>query len=258
MSSSGRLASSHWRSSSRNFWASGPRSISMVMSLRQLELREVAAVAQLFPGELHRLADGRVVGRAVDDVRHQPDPVVQLDEGDHVRHPVRHRRVGRLLLHGGGVDRPRAARLPPRQRVRRQAGRAHLAGIEDGLVAGVAALDEELLLLGRLPEGLADVADGRFEPGHQRVASVPSTAVDMQDSTIPDPWATAMLASSTWRGPHSPRSWRTASTTRNIPYIPGCVYDRPPPLVFMAKSPPGPRFVDSTNAPPSPFSQNPR
>ena len=33
-----------------------------------------------------------------------------------------------------------------------------------------------------------------------------------------------------------------------MPYIPGCVYDRPPPLVLVGSVPPGPVSVDSTNA----------
>ena len=35
--------------------------------------------------------------------------------------------------------------------------------------------------------------------------------------------ATATSALGTWRFPHSPRSWRTASTRMNIPYMPGWV-----------------------------------
>ena len=62
----------------------------------------------------------------------------------------------------------------------------------------------------------------------------------------------------TCRSPHSPRSWRTASTSRNMPYCPGCVYERPPPLVFVGNEPPGPSLPSSTNAPPSPFAQKPR
>ena len=44
------------------------------------------------------------------------------------------------------------------------------------------------------------------------------------ESMPPVPWATAMRASGTWVAPPSPRSWRTASTMRNMPRIPG---DRP-------------------------------
>ena len=64
--------------------------------------------------------------------------------------------------------------------------------------------------------------------------------------------------SAIWRSPASPRSWRTASTRRNIPYMPGWVYDSPPPLVLVGSDPPGPELPSSTNAPPSPLAQKPR
>ncbi|MNW14579.1 hypothetical protein D3C71_2128370 [compost metagenome] len=45
---------------------------------------------------------------------------------------------------------------------------------------------------------------------------------------------------------------------RKMLYMPGCVQDRPPPLVFMGKLPPGAMRPPSMNAPPSPFWQKPR
>ncbi len=60
------------------------------------------------------------------------------------------------------------------------------------------------------------------------------------------------------RSPHSPRNWRVASTSRNMPYWPGCVYESPPPFVFIGSAPPGPSLPSSTNAPPSPLAQKPR
>ena len=42
-----------------------------------------------------------------------------------------------------------------------------------------------------------------------------------------------------------------------MPYIPVCVYDRPPPLVFIGKSPPGAVRWPATNGPPSPGWQKP-
>src|SRR5947199_40772 len=50
--------------------------------------------------------------------------------------------------------------------------------------------------------------------------SVPRTSVAPVDSMPPVPWATATRASGTWFT-DSPRSWRTASTMRNMPRIPG-------------------------------------
>src|SRR5579883_2593660 len=57
----------------------------------------------------------------------------------------------------------------------------------------------------------------------QSVAAVPSTIVEVHDNTPPHPFATAISAPGTWRSTHSPRSWRTASTSTNMPYMPGWV-----------------------------------
>src|SRR5215210_8263058 len=46
-------------------------------------------------------------------------------------------------------------------------------------------------------------------------------AVTWLERTPPLPWTRATFAFSTCRPPHSPRSWRTASTIRSSPYIPG-------------------------------------
>lgn len=56
-----------------------------------------------------------------------------------------------------------------------------------------------------------------------RCQSAPSTTVPVDDSTPPVPLHSAVRAFGTWRSPHSPRSWRVASTKVNIPYIPGWV-----------------------------------
>ena len=67
----------------------------------------------------------------------------------------------------------------------------------------------------------------------------------------------AVFAPATCRSPHSPRSWRTASTSVNMPYIPLWVYDSPPPLVFIGNGPPGAVRPPDTNGPPSPGLQKP-
>src|SRR5262249_47656000 len=75
---------------------------------------------------------------------------------------------------------------------------------------------------------------------HRQVGtSVPQISVAAELNTPPRPWQTAVVAPATCRAPHSARSWRTASTSVNMPYMPLWVYDRPPPLVFMGKAPPG-------------------
>jgi len=60
-----------------------------------------------------------------------------------------------------------------------------------------------------------------FKPVAGRVDQAASTTVACEESAPPLPWASATRAPSTCRSPHSPRSCRTASTSRKIPYIPG-------------------------------------
>ena len=62
----------------------------------------------------------------------------------------------------------------------------------------------------------------------------------------------AVFAFATWRGPHSPRSCRTASVSVNMPYMPLCVYESPPPFVFNGNGPPGAVRPPETKGPPSP------
>lgn len=47
------------------------------------------------------------------------------------------------------------------------------------------------------------------------------TAVPPDEREPPVPWQNVSLQSCIWRSPHSPRSWRTASMTRKMPYAPG-------------------------------------
>src|SRR5207302_3862420 len=117
---------------------------------------------------------------------------------------------------------------------------------------------DEPPVAGRVPERGRLVRRRRLATGGHNVASVPRTTVPVAESTPPQPCATATSAPATCRAPHSPRSCRVASTRRNMPYWPGCVYDSPPPFVFIGSAPPGPSLPSSTNAPPSPLAQNPR
>jgi len=54
-----------------------------------------------------------------------------------------------------------------------------------------------------------------------RVAAVPRITVACEDSTPPLPCAMATSQSLTCRAPHSPRNCRTASISKNRPYMPG-------------------------------------
>ena len=62
-------------------------------------------------------------------------------------------------------------------------------------------------------------------PGGSRAAysvvAPPRMMVAWADSTPPLPCTRAVSAAATWRAPHSPRNWRTASISRNRPYMPG-------------------------------------
>src|SRR3977135_952120 len=67
---------------------------------------------------------------------------------------------------------------------------------------------------------------------NQTVADVRRMTLLCDDRTPPLPCAIAVSASFTWRTPHSPRNCRTASISRNRPYMPGGQRERPLPLVF--------------------------
>src|SRR5467141_146367 len=47
----------------------------------------------------------------------------------------------------------------------------------------------------------------------------------------PTPWQTEIRASGIWAGA-VPRIWRTLSCSTYTPYMPECMYERPPPLVL--------------------------
>src|SRR5271166_740745 len=54
----------------------------------------------------------------------------------------------------------------------------------------------------------------------------------------PTAWQTEILAPGIWAGA-MPRIWRTLSCSAYMPYIPECMYERPPPLVLSGSLPPG-------------------
>ena len=54
----------------------------------------------------------------------------------------------------------------------------------------------------------------------------------------PTPWQTEILAPGICAGA-IPRIWRTLSCNAYMPYMPECMYERPPPLVLSGRLPPG-------------------
>lgn len=104
------------------------------------------------------------------------------------------------MFDGHGVDDAATRRRAPLERVT-QAVRTDGSREMDGEFAVRAPLQEVLAHSGRVPEWLRRVRLGRFRAGPDRfvhsVASVPRTIVDMQDKTMPEPWATATWAEGT-------------------------------------------------------------
>ena len=177
-------------------------------SAGRAEQRQLPAVAQRLPGDRHGHAAVDVGRRAADDVGHHAHPLLQVDQGDAVGLPAGERRPGRLgpVLDDGGVHRgPPAGLAPLAAGARRGAAvRAERPRVEDAPVAGRAPLHEQAALAGGLPERPALVAHRAARsaarvprsarPARHRVASVPSTAVDMTERNMPEPWATATSA----------------------------------------------------------------
>ena len=62
---------------------------------------------------------------------------------------------------------------------------------------------------------------GAAWPAAYTAAALPRITVAWADSTPPLPCTIAVSAPATWRAPQSPRSCRTASISRNKPYMPG-------------------------------------
>lgn len=74
-----------------------------------------------------------------------------------------------------------------------------------------------------LPDVRPAPADARGRAGVSAAAaqrSLDSTSVPAADSMPPIPLTSDRRAPGTWRGPHSPRSWRTASMIGKMPYMP--------------------------------------
>ena len=73
----------------------------------------------------------------------------------------------------------------------------------------------------------------------------------------PTPWQTEIFAPSICAG-DVPRICRTLSCSAYMPYMPECIYDNPPPLVFNGNFPPGAVLRSAMNAAASPRGTNPR
>ncbi len=187
----------------------------------------ISDIAELF--SISRPTVYRPLGRqAADHIGQHADPLVELDQGDHERRSSGEGDTVDPVLDGEGVDGAGARRGPPVD-LAAKAARAERPGVEERLIAVRAPGQDEPTLSAGVPERLGSRPyRGLQAPTHglgaaHRTAPVPRTKVDMHDKTTPEPWATATSAPVTCRSPHSPRSWRTASTTRNMPYIPGWV-----------------------------------
>src|SRR6266566_7660548 len=84
------------------------------------------------------------------------------------------------------------------------------------------------------------------------VFSFDRTSVPAAESMPPMPLTSESFAFGTWRGPHSPRSCRVASSIGKMPYIPVWVYESPPPLVLIGSEPPGVERPSWKHCTPSP------
>ncbi len=73
----------------------------------------------------------------------------------------------------------------------------------------------------------------------------------------PTPWQTEIRASGTCAGA-VPRIWRTLSCKACVPYMPECMYERPPPLVLSGSLPPGAALRSAMKAPASPRGTKPK
>src|SRR5712692_9368244 len=152
----------------------------------------------------------------VDEPGEHSHTLLELHKRDHVRHLSLE--LGRCSVnHGELIDRASTADGYPFQ-VDAAAMRAKRARVKDMPPAALAALHIEPAGGHRVPEGCGLGVGNRVRLLHQ---SRPRTSVAAELSTPPVPLARARLAPSTWRGPHSPLSWRVASIMVKIPYMPG-------------------------------------
>ena len=179
--------------------------------------------------------------------RHHPHALGEVDQRDRVGLATGHRRVARLGHHADRVDRRRVPDASRHSSSGDEAVRADLAR-EPVRLARTPCTTAAGTGRSRVacPERLAGRATRAARTGSPRrrvtrVASVPSTIVDIADSTPPLPWATATSAPSTWRGaalaPQLARPPRRAGTCRTA--RDGCRRDRRRSC-WSGSAPPGP------------------
>src|ERR1700722_9611345 len=222
-----------WRASSRACPRPIPRPAPVTTATRPSQIcataallcwfehRDGAAVLDGVPGQADPLPYRHAQRFGVDDVGHEPDTLVQLNQGHRVGNLVLEFREGGVVLDADRVHRAPARGLPPLD-IAAQAARTGGARIPERTLAPRAPGKDELSRAGGLPIGTGLDRLQLGGSGHN-VASVPRMTVDVAESTPPTPWAMATSTSGTWRGPAAPWIWRVASTRRNIPNIPGWV-----------------------------------
>src|SRR5271170_716090 len=121
----------------------------------------------------------------------------------------------------------------------------------------------------RAEEALAAL-DPRFRGGDDTFDEMGPSLSDPQGASFdmmivpeaanmpPTPWQTEILAPGIWAGA-VPRIWRTLSCNAYMPYMPECMYERPPPLVLSGSLPvPGAVLRSQIKLAASPFWQKPR
>src|SRR5260370_13970721 len=178
------------------------------------EERQRRAVGRL-EHHLHLLADLELVQFAVDDVGLQRRAFLQGDVGD------RERPGGGFPHQAEGVDRGFARTLFPHRLVGEAEG-ADRAREVMRLAAGGAALEQQLALLGGVPElgGFGIALRRRVFLGvlHYARSRMEVEAAWRTPRSPPVPWATARSQFGTCTfGCASPRSWRTASMILVMP-----------------------------------------
>ena len=117
--------------------------------------------------DAHAHADADGGRRAPDDVRHEPRPLVELDQRDDVRLVTEHARQVGPVLDEERVDRARPGRLAPLEGVT-EALQAHLAWEPHRCLARGAPLEQEPVLAGGVPERARHLGGRRLERALRR------------------------------------------------------------------------------------------
>ena len=128
-----------------------------------------------------------------------------------------------LRPRGGRGGNGRSIRKPATAKPNRRQREASLSAASSAPVAG----QGQAWAARRPPWELGTRATRRkalpevVRPAAYSAAALPRITVAWAESTPPLPCTIAVSAPATWRAPQSPRSCRTASISRNRPYMPG-------------------------------------